>query len=75
MFANLCLCVMLWRLTNSVLCVSVLEPADPMGTNTVAHRMERYVLNDRGKSNITLVLTITNDLTGYKLTVPSECKC
>uniref|UniRef100_A0A673X4R9 Caspase recruitment domain-containing protein 19-like n=1 Tax=Salmo trutta TaxID=8032 RepID=A0A673X4R9_SALTR len=70
-----CLCVMLWRLTNSVLCVSVLEPADPMGTNTVAHRMERYVLNDRGKSNITLVLTITNDLTGYKLTVPSECKC
>ncbi|CAB1336166.1 unnamed protein product [Coregonus sp. 'balchen'] len=24
------------------------EPADPMGTNTVARRMERYVLNDRG---------------------------
>ncbi|XP_024240703.1 caspase recruitment domain-containing protein 19 isoform X1 [Oncorhynchus tshawytscha] len=24
------------------------EPADPMGTNTVACRMERYVLNDRG---------------------------
>lgn len=72
---SVCLCVMLWRLTNSVPCVSVLEPADPMGTNTVARRMERYILNDRGKSNITLGLTITNDLTGYKLTVPSECKC